>query len=156
MTIVGQYFRVSALFTGKSNFTHKIQLTKRKTHVLVKHGIYSICRHPSYFGFFLWSVGIEVMCINPLCIIGFTYILFNFFKNRIEVEEKYLIRFFGMEYIKYKREVGALIPFININKEVEKQNLKLYLEDHEDEANNEDIVNFLNDKTEKTENKKNE
>lgn len=156
MTIVGQYFRVSALFTGKSNFTHKIQLTKRKTHVLVKHGIYSICRHPSYFGFFLWSVGIEVMCINPLCIIGFTYILFIFFKNRIEVEEKYLIKFFGMEYIKYKREVGALIPFINIGKEVEKKHLKLYLEEHEDEANNEDIVNFLNDKPEKTGNKKNE
>ena len=93
------------------------------------------------------------MCINPLCIIGFTYILFNFFKNRIEVEEKYLIRLFGMEYIKYKREVGVLIPFINIGKEVEKKNLKLYLEEYEDEANIEDIVNFLNDKTEKTKKK---
>ena len=114
MTIIGQYFRIAALFTGKSNFTHKIQLTKRKNHVLVKHGIYSICRHPSYFGFFIWSVGIEIMCVNPLCTIAFTYILFKFFENRIDLEEKYLIKFFGMEYIKYKREVGILIPFINI------------------------------------------
>ena len=157
MTIIGQYFRIAALFTGKSNFTHKIQMFKRKNHVLVKHGIYSICRHPSYFGFFIWSVGIEVMCVNPLCIIGFTYILFKFFKNRIQIEEKYLIRFFGMEYINYKRKVGILIPFIYLDKETEKENLRLYLEEHEDEKNNEDVVNFLNDKVEKNEkNKKNE
>ena len=31
MTIIGQYFRIAALFTGKSNFTHKIQLKKEKT-----------------------------------------------------------------------------------------------------------------------------
>ena len=157
MTIIGQYFRIAALFTGKSNFTHKIQMFKRKSHVLVKHGIYSISRHPSYFGFFIWSVGIEVMCVNPLCIIGFTYILFKFFKNRIQIEEKYLIRFFGMEYINYKREVGILIPFIYLDKETEKENLRLYLKEHEDEKNNEDVVGFLNDKAEKNEkNKKNE
>ena len=103
MTIVGQYFRIAALFTGKSNFTHKIQIKKRKNHVLVKYGIYKICRHPSYFGFFIWSVGIEIMCVNPICTIAFTYILFLFFKNRTEFEEEYLIRFFGMEYIKYRR-----------------------------------------------------
>jgi len=154
MTIIGQYFRIAALFTGKSNFTHKIQMYKRKNHVLVKHGVYSICRHPSYFGFFIWSVGIEVMCVNPLCIIAFTYILFNFFKNRIQVEEKYLIKFFGIEYIKYRREVGVLIPFIDIDKETEKENLIIYLEEHEDEKNNEEIKNFLNDKNEKTEEKK--
>ena len=79
MTIIGQYFRIAALFTGKSNFTHKIQFKKRKNHVLVKYGIYSICRHPSYFGFFIWSVGIEIMCVNPLCTIAFAYILFKFF-----------------------------------------------------------------------------
>ena len=154
MTIIGQYFRIAALFTGKSNFTHKIQMHKRKNHVLVKHGIYSICRHPSYFGFFLWSVGIEVMCVNPLCIIAFTYILFKFFKNRIKIEEKYLIKFFGMEYIKYRREVGALIPFTDIDKKTEKESLKEYLEEHEDEKNNEEIVNYLNGKEQKTEEKK--
>ena len=28
MTIIGQYFRIAALFTGKSNFTHKVQMIK--------------------------------------------------------------------------------------------------------------------------------
>ena len=154
MTIVGQYFRIAALFTGKSNFTHKIQLTKRKNHVLVKYGVYAISRHPSYFGFFIWSVGIEIMCVNPLCTVAFSYILFKFFRNRIQVEEKYLIRFFGMEYIKYRREVGILLPFINIDRKTEKDNLELYLENHEDEKDNEEIVNFLNDKEVKNEDKK--
>ena len=145
MTIIGQYFRIAALFTGKSNFTHKIQLKKRKNHVLVKYGIYSICRHPSYFGFFIWSVGIEIMCVNPLCTIAFAYILFNFFKVRIEMEEEYLIRFFGMEYIKYRREVGTLMPFIDISREKEKNNLIKYLKNHEDEKVNQEIIDFLNE-----------
>ena len=150
MTIIGQYFRIAALFTGKSNFTHKIQLKKRKNHVLVKYGIYSICRHPSYFGFFIWSVGIEIMCVNPLCTIAFAYILFNFFKVRIEMEEEYLIRFFGMEYIKYRRDVGILMPFIDLSKEKEKNNLIKYLKNHEDEKVNQEIIDFLkeNDKDE--------
>jgi protein-S-isoprenylcysteine O-methyltransferase len=145
MTIIGQYFRIAALFTGKSNFTHKIQLKKRKNHVLVKYGIYSICRHPSYFGFFIWSVGIEIMCVNPICTIAFAYILFQFFKVRIELEEEYLIKFFGMEYIKYRRQVGILMPFINISKEFEKNNLIKYLKNHEDEKNNQEIIDFLNE-----------
>ena len=145
MTIIGQYFRIASLFTGKSNFTHKIQLKKRKNHVLVKYGIYSICRHPSYFGFFIWSVGIEIMCVNPICTIAFAYILFQFFKARIELEEEYLIRFFGMEYIKYRRQVGVLMPFINISKETEKNNLIKYLKNHEDEKNNQEIIDFLNE-----------
>ena len=157
MTIIGQYFRIAALFTGKSNFTHKIQMTKKKNHVLVKHGVYSICRHPSYFGFFIWSVGIEIMCINPICTIAFEVILFNFFKDRIETEEKILIRFFGMEYIKYRKNVGTLIPFSNLDKKTEKKNLKIYLEEHEEEKNDQEIINFLNDKEDNTDkNKKNE
>ena len=143
MTIIGQYFRIAALFTGKSNFTHKIQFKKRKNHVLVKYGIYSICRHPSYFGFFIWSVGIEIMCVNPICTVAFAFILFKFFKNRIELEEEYLIRFFGMEYIKYRREVGCLFPFIDVNKEIEKDNLIKYLQNHQDEMKNQDVVDFL-------------
>ena len=37
------------------------------------------------------------------------------------------------------------MPFIDISKSVEKRNLRKYLENHPDEANNEEIINFLND-----------
>ena len=127
MLIVGQYFRIAALYTGKSNFTHKIRYNKVENHELITHGIYSLSRHPSYFGFFLWSVGIEVMCCNPICTIGFTFVLFNFFKRRILIEEGLLIQFFGEKYLEYKNSVGILIPFIHMDKEKEQKYLNVYL-----------------------------
>jgi len=126
MTIIGQIFRIGGIYTGKKNFTHKISYEKKKEHKLVKNGFFALSRHPSYFGFYLWSIGIEIMCCNPICFIGFTCILFYFFKNRILLEEKLLIQFFGEEYLEYKKNVGILIPFINLDKVQEQENLKIY------------------------------
>ena len=126
MTIIGQIFRIGGIYTGKKNFTHKISYEKKKEHKLVKNGVFALTRHPSYFGFYLWSIGIEIMCCNPICFIGFTFILFYFFKNRILLEEKLLIQFFGEEYLEYKKKVGILIPFISLNKVQEQENLKIY------------------------------
>ena len=127
MTIIGQYFRIAALFTGKKNFTHKISYSKANDHELITYGIYSLSRHPSYFGFFIWSVGIEVMCCNPICTVAFTYILFKFFKDRILTEEQTLIQFFGEKYLEYKKNVPILIPFISMDKSLEEKNLNIYL-----------------------------
>jgi len=40
LMLVGQYCRVAALFTAKSNFTHLVSYKRKKTHSLVKNGIY--------------------------------------------------------------------------------------------------------------------
>ena len=126
MMLIGQYFRIAALFIGKKNFTHRIRFDKVNEHKLITNGVFAISRHPSYFGFYLWSVGIEIMCCNPICIIAFGVILFKFFKNRIIIEEQLLIQFFGEEYLEYKKKVGILIPFIHLDKEKEEKNLKIY------------------------------
>ena len=126
MTFIGQIFRICALYTGKRNFTHKIRYEKVNNHKLVTNGIFAISRHPSYFGFYLWSVGIEIMCCNPICTIAFIIILFKFFKNRILIEEQLLIQFFGEEYLEYKKKVGILIPFIHLDKKKEEKNLNIF------------------------------
>ena len=112
--IVGHIFRMGAIYTGKKNFTHIVAERKKNEHELVKEGIYSISRHPSYFGFYLWSIGTQIMCVNPICVIGFTIVLYLFFKDRIINEEYYLITFFGQAYVDYRKEVPILIPCKNI------------------------------------------
>ena len=56
LLFIGQTFRISALFTAQRSFNHQIQFRKRDDHVLVTWGVYGLVRHPSYFGWFLWSV----------------------------------------------------------------------------------------------------
>jgi len=50
---------------------------------LVDSGFYSFSRHPSYFGWFWWSIGTELLLCNPICFIFYTYASWNFFNDRI-------------------------------------------------------------------------
>ena len=57
LMVGGDALRKLAMITAASNFTHLIQTKKDKNHVLVSNGIYGICRHPGYAGWFWWSAG---------------------------------------------------------------------------------------------------
>lgn len=46
--------------TAKHNFNHVVQSERSDNHQLVTHGVYSLCRHPSYVGWFYWSIGTQV------------------------------------------------------------------------------------------------
>src|SRR5271169_6024287 len=67
-----------------SNFNHQIQQEKQPTHVLVTSGVYALVRHPSYFGFFWWAVGLQVFLANPLSTVVFFWVLWRFFSRRIK------------------------------------------------------------------------
>ena len=57
LMIGGEVIRKLAMITAKSNFSHIVESRKEKGHVLVTQGVYSLCRHPSYVGWFWWSIG---------------------------------------------------------------------------------------------------
>lgn len=57
LVILGEMCRKLAMVTAKSNFSHTVQYRKVEGHQLVTNGIYSISRHPAYFGWFYWSIG---------------------------------------------------------------------------------------------------
>ena len=54
--IIGHVFRIGGLISGGRSFTHRIAYKKKDDHVLVTDGFYSTCRHPGYFGWFVWTV----------------------------------------------------------------------------------------------------
>lgn len=111
--VTGQIARTMAMRTAGQSFSHTVKTSRGEGHVLVKNGIYKWLRHPSYFGFFWWAIGTQMIMLNPLSLLLFAAILWKFFHQRIKFEESYLLKFFGRDYYEYKESVPVLIPFIN-------------------------------------------
>jgi len=86
LVVLGQVVRTLAMKHAGSNFCHQVLSRKEEGHVLVKGGIYSCLRHPSYFGYFWWAIGTQLMLGNPVCTLGFAGFLWKFFSARIKRE----------------------------------------------------------------------
>lgn len=110
--IVGQYVRSAAMAKAGSSFNHLVQSTKRDDHVLVTDGIYAFSRHPSYFGFFWWGLGTQLVLGNHVCFVGYGVVLWAFFAKRIENEERFLVQFFGDDYVRYRQKTRVWVPLI--------------------------------------------
>ena len=102
------------MLTCGENFSHIIKdsHTQNQQHHIVKHGIYAYLRHPSYFGWFYWSLGTQLLLCNPICFIFYTYATWQFFANRIPYEEDTLVEIYGEEYAIYAQSTLIGIPFI--------------------------------------------
>jgi len=112
LVLTGQAIRSIAMVTCGSSFNHLIQRKKKEDHVLVTHGVYSIFRHPSYVGWFYWSIGTQLVCLNPFSTLAYAFASWYFFKQRIPYEEKTLTSHFEEEYTEYIEKTWLGIPFI--------------------------------------------
>jgi len=112
LSVMGLATRTVGMATASTNFSHQIEDNKRQEHTLVTHGIYSVLRHPAYFGFFWWSVGTQVLLLNPLCFVAYTAASWHFFYERIPHEEELLLKFFGANYLAYRKQSYIGIPLI--------------------------------------------
>lgn len=112
MVVIGEILRKLAIITAGRSFTHLIKRKKEEGHVLVTHGVYKYIRHPSYCGFFIWSVGTQIMLCNPLCTLGFAVVVWRFFQQRIQYEEYFLRQIFGSDYAEYARGTTSGVPFV--------------------------------------------
>lgn len=111
--LAGEIVRKAAMFTAGSNFNHIIQTRREENHRLIQNGVYSLCRHPSYVGWYYWAIGTQLILINPICLMGYAFVSWSFFKARIEEEEVTLVEFFGQEYLRYRDKVPCGLPFIS-------------------------------------------
>lgn len=112
LVIFGQITRSTAMATAGKSFNHIPQKQKKQDHVLVTSGVYSWSRHPSYFAFFWWALGTQILVGNKICLLAYIVALWRFFKLRIVGEEQNLIEFFGKDYEDYRKKTSVGIPFI--------------------------------------------
>lgn len=105
--IAGQVIRTTAMISAGTNFNHRVQVRKRVGHELVTGGVYSVLRHPSYFGFFWWGLGTQVVSGNSICLIGYALVLWRFFKERIESEYS-STRLDERKRIRGRRDLGLM------------------------------------------------
>jgi len=80
-------------------------------HKIIRTGPYRIVRHPIYSGILLGVTGTAI-ALGSFWIFCTIFILLVGFVIKFQIEEKFLREEFGEEYVRYKEEVKALIPFL--------------------------------------------
>ena len=84
-------------------------VTLKEGHRLIRTGPYGLTRHPIYTGFLAGMLGSALAAGTVDALIGFVVVLVAIvFKLRRE--EALLTREFGDEYVRFRREVPALVP----------------------------------------------
>lgn len=112
MIVLAQCLRSLAMATAGESFNHIIQSTKKNNHILITHGVYQFLRHPSYVGFFYWSIGTQLLLGNPIHTVLYAVASWNFFHRRTAYEEESLCAFFPESYPDYVARTYSGIPFL--------------------------------------------
>ncbi len=102
ISIVGTIIRVWA---------YSYKMTDEK---LIKYGPYGLVMHPRYLGNFIIAIGVVWLSSKILLVFLVTLCFFILYYAKIRDEERNLIKIFGEEYVKYKRDVATIIPIKNI------------------------------------------
>lgn len=84
----------------------------RPAKILVTTGSYRLCRHPMFFGYDLFMLGLALYC-RSRGVLFISYPLFFLWSIwHILQEERILAKRFPKEYLIYRQEVAFFIPFI--------------------------------------------
>lgn len=106
----GACVRLWAMRTAGRFFNHQMQTSLGADHALVQSGPYRWLRHPSYTGFYWFSLGTQVLLGNPITLLLYVGVLGRFFQARVAAEEVALERRFGEAYRRYRSARHLFIP----------------------------------------------
>jgi len=109
IVICGLGFGIWARLTIGANWSGAV--TVKKGHTLVQSGPYLVVRHPIYTGLLLALLGsafehLRVRGALAVLVCGFAFWL------KILTEERMMVQHFGQEYVRYRHQVRALVPFV--------------------------------------------
>ena len=107
--VAGVAFSIWARLMLGANWSGTV--TVKEDHELVRRGPYRIVRHPIYTGILLGMLGSAVQRGWAHAFVGVLLCLLAFWmKSRIE--ERFMVQSFGEQYLKYRHEAKALVPFV--------------------------------------------
>lgn len=109
LTIAGILFSLWARAILGTNWSAAV--TIKENHTLVRRGPYQIVRHPIYTGFLLGLLGTSFVYGFARCFIGVLIVGLAFWLKS-QTEEQFMVQQFGQQYLEYRRQVRALIPYV--------------------------------------------
>jgi len=109
ITAAGCAFAIWARLMLGRNWSGRV--TIKQDHRLVREGPYAIVRHPIYTGGLLGLAGTALAFGEWRCILGVALVFIGWY-TKSRREESFMVAQFGDEYLRYRRDVRALIPFL--------------------------------------------
>lgn len=109
LTLAGILFSLWARAILGTNWSGMV--TIKENHTLVRTGPYQIVRHPIYTGFLFGLLGTAFVYGFICCFVGILVIGLAFWLKS-QIEEQFMVQQFGQQYLEYRRQVRALIPYI--------------------------------------------
>jgi len=109
LTVAGMLFSVWARLTLGRNWSGTV--TIKQDHELIQRGPYRIVRHPIYTGMLLAMLGTAFVYGIARCFLGVPIVGLGFWL-KVQIEEQFMVQQFGEQYVRYRQEVRALIPYI--------------------------------------------
>ena len=108
VTVAGIAFAIWARLMLGANWSGVVTL--KEGHTLVRRGPYRIVRHPIYTGLLLAVAGTALTRGSVHSILALPVCAFGFWLKTL-TEEQFMMQQFGEEYVRYRHEVRALVPF---------------------------------------------
>jgi protein-S-isoprenylcysteine O-methyltransferase Ste14 len=79
-------------------------------HKLVTTGVFKHIRHPMYSAHFLWGIAQAFLIHNWIAGLASLIVMLPMYLLRVRREEKMMLEQFGVEYHKYMKQTGRIIP----------------------------------------------
>ena len=96
------------IFLGKN---WSATVTVKQDHEIIRRGPYALVRHPMYSGFLLGMLGTAIAIGEVRGVLAIALAFLGWWL-KLQTEEQFMTDQFGAEYVQYRKETKALIPFV--------------------------------------------